>query len=103
MTQKLALVTGAGSGIGKAAAIALLDAGYLVACGYNANRSGAEAIRDAHAKAFKIDIARRAAVKGASAASKKHFVRTIDIVVNNAALAQEKPFETITDADLDRM
>ena len=49
MAEKLALVTGAGSGIGKAAAIALLDAGYLVACGYNANRAGAEAIRHANA------------------------------------------------------
>ena len=103
MTEKLALVTGAGSGIGKAAAVALLDAGYLVACGYNANRAGAEAIRHANAKAVKIDIASRASVKRAIAASKKHFGRTIDIVVNNAALAQEKPFESITDADWDRM
>ncbi|HXB52723.1 MAG TPA: SDR family NAD(P)-dependent oxidoreductase, partial [Rhizomicrobium sp.] len=103
MTGKLALVTGAGSGIGKAVAIALLDAGYLVACGYNANRAGAEAIRHANAKAIKIDIASRASVKRAIAASKKHFRRDIDIVVNNAALAQEKPFETITDADWDQM
>src|SRR5580698_1344136 len=103
MTGKLALVTGAGSGIGKAAAVALLDAGYLVACGYNANRAGAEAIRHANAKAVKIDIASRTSVKRAITASKKHFGRTIDIVVNNAALAQEKPFESITDADWDRM
>jgi NAD(P)-dependent dehydrogenase (short-subunit alcohol dehydrogenase family) len=103
MTEKLALVTGAGSGIGKAAAIALLDAGYLVACGYNANRAGAEAIRHAHAWAVKIDIASRASVKRAIAGAKKHFGRDIDIVVNNAALAQEKPFETLTDADWDRM
>ena len=33
----------------------------------------------------------------------RHFRRDIDIVVNNAALAQEKPFETLTDADWDRM
>src|SRR3569833_2858185 len=31
------------------------------------------------------------------------FGRGFDIVVNNAALVQEKPFETITDADWDRM
>ena len=103
MGKRLALVTGAGSGIGKAAAVALLDAGYLVACGYNANRAGAEAIHHANAWAVKIDIASRASVKRAIAASKKHFGRTIDIVVNNAALAQEKPFESITDADWDRM
>ena len=103
MAKKLALVTGAGSGIGNAAAIALLEAGYSVACGYNANRAGAEAIRHADAKAIRIDIASRSSVKRAIAVSRKHFGRDIDIVVNNAALAQEKPFETITDADWDRM
>jgi len=103
MVKRLALVTGAGSGIGKAAALALLDAGYCVACGYNANRAGAEAIRHANAWAVKIDIASRASVKRAIAAGRKHFGRAIDIVVNNAALAQEKPFAAITDADWDRM
>src|ERR1700761_2843482 len=103
MAKRLALVTGAGSGIGKAAATALLEAGYLVACGYNANRAGAEAIRHADAWAVKIDIASRASVKRAIAACKKHFGGSIDIVVNNAALAQEKPFETLTDVDWDRM
>ena len=103
MAKKLALVTGAGSGIGKAAAIALLEAGYLVACGYNANRKGAETIRHPNAWAVKIDIASRASVRRAVAASRKHFGRDIDVVVNNAALAQEKPFETITDGDWDRM
>ena len=60
---KLALVTGAGSGIGKAAALALLEAGYQVACGYNANRAGAEAIRHPDAQAVKIDIASRASIR----------------------------------------
>lgn len=103
MPTRLALVTGAGGGIGKAAALALLDAGYQVACGYNNNRAGAEAIRHAGAKAIKIDIASRVSVKRAVAAAGKHFGRGIDIVVNNAALAQEKPFETISDADWDRV
>ncbi len=103
MTQRLALVTGAGSGIGKAAALALLAAGYRVACGYNANRAGAESIKHADAKAVKIDIASRASVKRAVVASRKQFGRDFDIVVNNAALVQEKPFDTITDADWDRM
>jgi NAD(P)-dependent dehydrogenase (short-subunit alcohol dehydrogenase family) len=102
---KIALVTGAGSGIGKAAALALLEAGYRVACGYNSNRSGAEQIQKAHPNAYavKIDIASRASVKHAIASSVKHFGGNFDIVVNNAALVQEKPFEAITDADWDRM
>ncbi|HEY1878052.1 MAG TPA: SDR family NAD(P)-dependent oxidoreductase, partial [Rhizomicrobium sp.] len=103
MGKRLALVTGAGSGIGQAAAIALLEAGHLVACGYNANRKGAEAVRHADAWAVKIDIASRASVRRAIAACRKHFGRDIDVVVNNAALAQEIPFEAISDGDWDRM
>jgi len=103
MTGKLALVTGAGGGIGKAVALALLDAGYQVALGYNANRAGAESVRDRSAKPVRIDISSRASVKRAVATVVAHFGREIEIVVNNAALAQEKPFESITDKDWDRM
>lgn len=103
--SRIALVTGAGSGIGRASATALLAAGCRVACGYNQNHAGAAEIAKSHANAFavKIDIASRASVKRALAASARHFGRGFDVVVNNAALVQEKPFETITDADWDRM
>jgi len=66
---------------------------------------GAEKIAKSLPAAFavQIDIASRASVKRAIAKSSRHFGRGFDIVVNNAALVQEKPFEAITDADWDRM
>jgi acetoacetyl-CoA reductase/3-oxoacyl-[acyl-carrier protein] reductase len=102
---RLALVTGAGSGIGRACALALLDAGYRVACGYNTNSVGAKTLQTAFAGALavKIDIASRVSVKRAIAACARHFGAGFDIVINNAALVQEKSFETLTDADWDRM
>ena len=102
-SPKLALVTGAGSGIGKATALALLSAGYQVACGYNGNRAGAEAIGHRNAMAVKIDIASRSSIRRALAETRKAFRRDVDILVNNAALVQEKPFDTLSDADWDRM
>ncbi|MGH6829018.1 MAG: SDR family oxidoreductase [Rhizomicrobium sp.] len=102
---KVALVTGSGSGIGKESALALLNAGYRVACGYNHNRAGAEAIADTHPAALpvKIDIASRSSVRKAIRTTAGHFRADIAIVVNNAALNQEKPFEKLTDADWDQM
>lgn len=102
---KLALVTGASRGIGHAIALALLRHGYTVACGYRSEKSKAEALTKTypHAYAVKIDIHSRASVRRAMTAIEKKFRRPVDIVVNNAAIADEKPFNTITDADWDQM
>ena len=103
--KKLALVTGASRGIGKAIATALLEAGYEVACGYRDNRQGAEDLERNYpgAKAVRIDARERKTVHSAITAAKKHFGHDIDIVVNNAAVADERPLEDITDADWDRV
>jgi NAD(P)-dependent dehydrogenase (short-subunit alcohol dehydrogenase family) len=102
---KIALVTGASRGIGKAIAIALLEEGYQVACGYHTNRESAVTLETAYQNAFalKLDVRNRASIKSALAKAKKHFGQPVDIVVNNAAIADERPMETITDAAWDRM
>ena len=99
------LVTGASRGIGKAIACKLLEQGYSVACGYNAHRSGAWELQEKYPEAFavRIDIRSRASVRKAIAAARKHFGAAVAIVVNNAGIADEKPFEKITDTDWDRM
>jgi acetoacetyl-CoA reductase/3-oxoacyl-[acyl-carrier protein] reductase len=102
---RLAFVTGASRGIGKAIAVALLEQGYAVACGYCGHRDGAAELerRFPAAKAVKIDVRRRASVTRALRNANTHFGRNISIVVNNAAIADERPLEDITDAQWDRM
>jgi acetoacetyl-CoA reductase/3-oxoacyl-[acyl-carrier protein] reductase len=103
--QKLALVTGASRGIGQAVARALLAKDYRVACGYRDNSAGADALKKHFPGAFpvKIDIRDRASIKRALAAIADHYRQSIDILINNAGIADEKPLSEITDADWDRM
>ncbi len=103
--KKLALVTGASRGIGKEIATALLKEGYLVACGYKKHKKGISNIGKTYKNAFgvKIDIRNRESVQYALTVVEKKFKQTIDIVINNAGIADEKPFEKITDADWNLM
>ncbi len=105
LNGKIALVTGASRGIGKAIALALLEAGASVAVGYNTNAAGAEELEAAFDNAFavKLDQRKRKTIQSALAKTKKHFKAPVEILVNNAAIADERPMETITDAQWDRM
>jgi len=104
-TRRVAFVTGASRGIGKAIARLLLDQGYKVACGYRNNRPGLDDLRDKYPCAYPVavDIHDRDSIRAAISASAGRFERPIDILINNAAIADERPFETITDAQWDLM
>ncbi len=88
-TNKVAIVTGAGSGIGKAAALALLREGYCVAlAGRRAElleQAAAESGAGSRALAVKTDVANPDSVAALFASTKARFGR-LDLLFNNAGI-----------------
>lgn len=101
MSTKIVFVTGASRGIGNAIALKMLDDGYTVGIGYNQQKEYAEAIVEKyeHAIAIQVNIDDRESIKKAISEFENKAGGFIEILVNNAAIVQEKPFETITDED----
>jgi len=88
--HKIAVVTGAGTGIGKASALALLNDGYRVALAGRRQELLEQTVRDAgangkHALAVPTDVSRPESVKALFAKAKEAFGR-IDVLFNNAGL-----------------
>ena len=108
LTGKVALVTGASRGIGRAIAIALAEAGAAVAVNYRDREAAAqetcEAIRrgGARALAVKADVSRAEAVVQMHAVIELN-LGPVDILVNNAGIASATPLADITEADWDEM
>jgi NAD(P)-dependent dehydrogenase (short-subunit alcohol dehydrogenase family) len=96
--QKVALVTGAGTGIGKAAAIALAKAGYAVALAGRRKEPLDETAKEAKGKTLVVptNVGDPASVKALFAKVKNHFGR-LDILFNNAGTgAPPVPLEELT-------
>jgi 3-oxoacyl-[acyl-carrier protein] reductase len=95
LSNRVALVTGAASGIGRATALTLAEQGAAVVINYHRNEAGAEAVRQliarAGGKAFtsQADVTRSADVKRLVAESTAAF-GPIDILVNNAGSLIER-------------
>jgi NAD(P)-dependent dehydrogenase (short-subunit alcohol dehydrogenase family) len=100
-SQKIALVTGAGSGIGKAAALALAKEGYaVVLAGRRPEALDAVAAEvkklGASALAVPTDVRDPASIKALFAKAKAEFGR-LDVLFNNAGIgAPPLPFEDIS-------
>ena len=109
--RPVALITGAATGIGRAAAVALAAAGYDVAINYSRSENEAhETARLAQEKGaktlvVKADVADDASVRAMLAAVEKEFGQ-LDALINNAGTTtnvRPKDFEGITAEEWDRV
>lgn len=92
---KVALVTGASRGIGKACALKLGEAGYRVAVNYNSNEAAAMEVVDAikamgsDAVAIKANVADQKEVKAMMREVINAFGQ-LDVLVNNAGIVKDE-------------
>jgi NAD(P)-dependent dehydrogenase (short-subunit alcohol dehydrogenase family) len=103
---KVALVTGAARGLGRAIALALAEAGSDVALGLReiASDSGVVAEvagRGRKALPLQMDMTSPEQIRQAVDLTVQHFGR-LDILVNNAGIAPDNLAENVTEEDFDR-
>ena len=101
---RVAVVTGAGSGIGYSIAERLASEGAAVCVNYLGYEDDAKALaqRLPKAIAFKADVSKAVEVQAMVDATLKHF-GTVDVLINNAGLERSVPFLDIDEATWDLM
>lgn len=105
---KVALVTGASRGIGRAVAVRLAQKGYDIAVLYHEATASANAVVEqlnglgVRAVAYPCDVADSAAVNETVERITDE-MGEISVLVNNAGVAQQKLFTDLTDEDWHRM
>lgn len=105
-TGKTALVTGASRGIGRAVARRLAQDGFQVIVNYCRSKEQAEGLAgqinqtygENRARLIQADISDRNQVEAMFAQAGE-----VDVLVNNAGIAQQKLFTDLTEQDWDRM
>jgi 3-oxoacyl-[acyl-carrier protein] reductase len=108
LAGKVALITGASRGLGRAIALAFAAEGARVVVNYREQASSATAVVEAihaaggQAVAIQADAAERHSVQVLLKAAIGHFGR-IDILVNNAGINRRGDFLSITDDEWDQI
>lgn len=104
MDGRVAIVTGAGSGIGYAIAERLSAAGSAVCVNYLGYEDEAKALANRLPKAIaiKADVSRQAEVQAMVDATVKQ-LGAVDVLINNAGLERSMPFLEIDEATWDLM
>lgn len=106
--SKTVLVTGGSRGIGAAVCERFAQEGWKVAVNYNRSKEQAEALakqlaaRGCDACAVRADVSDRAQVEQMVKDVMERFGK-INVLVNNAGIAQQKLFSDITDSDWNTM
>jgi len=112
MPRKIALVTGASTGIGRAASVALARAGCDLAINYASSESeirNTEALvvgAGARCSVIRADVSKESDVIAMIAAVERDYGGRLDILVNNAGTTSETPpakFDTLDVEGFDRV
>ena len=100
MSQKVAIVTGASRGIGRAIAKSLSIKDYIVIANYNKSEKEAMELKNefTNIEIFKADVSKRDEVKKLVEYTLNKYGK-IDVLVNNSGIDNEKLFQDITDED----
>lgn len=105
---KIALVTGASRGIGRAGAIALAKAGVDVAVNFHTREKDAKEVCSKieglgrRAIAVKADVSKSVDVESMVGTVERELGK-IDILVNNAGIVRRRPFDELSEKDWDEV
>ena len=101
--MRTVLITGGSRGIGAQTVRSFAAAGYRAAFFYRSSEDAANQLAaETGAYAIRCDVADSASVQAACAQAQRQLSH-IDVLVNNAGIAQQKLFTDITDEDWQRM